>query len=112
VLGPGKVHAEVGFASYRVSKVETRIEIGGWYSSAGFAAPHGTGGALATVEQPLPWVPGLTLAADWWSGENAIGYVSPGFPCAFGRWTAYAAYSIQNGEPRGNAGLIELGYAL
>lgn len=99
-----------GFASYRVPELGTRIELGGWYSSAGYAKPTSTGGALATFEQPLPWVSGLTLAADWWSGENAIGYVSPGFIYAFGHWTAYAAYTIKNGDSKGNGGLLELGY--
>ena len=100
-----------GFASYKIPKLGTRIEFGGWYSSAGYALPRSTGGALATFEQPLPFVPGLTLAADWWSGENAIGYVTPGFYYDFcGHWTAYAAYSIKNGDSQGNAGLIELGY--
>jgi len=99
-----------GFASYRIPKVGTRIEFGGWYSSAGYAKPTSTGGALATFEQPLPWVRGLSLAADWWSGENAIGYVSPGLIYSFGHWTAYAAYTIKNGDSKGNGGLIELGY--
>jgi hypothetical protein len=100
-----------GFASYRIAGLGTRFEIGGWYSSAGFASPHSTGGALATLEQPVPWVPGLMIAADWWSGENTIGYVSPGLICGLGSWTAYAAYSTKNGDSKGNAGLIELGYA-
>jgi hypothetical protein len=106
-----------GFVSYRLPKLGTRIEVGGWYASAGFVHPphqlfgSSTGGALATIEQPLPWVKGLTLAADWWSGENAIGYASPGLIYTFGHWTAYAAYSIKNGDSKGNGGLIELGYA-
>ena len=106
-----------GFGSYRLPKLGTRIGFGGWYASAGFVHPphrvfgSSTGGALATFEQPLPWVKGLSLAADWWSGENAISYVSPGWIYTFGHWTAYAAYSIKNGDSKGNAGLIELGYA-
>jgi hypothetical protein len=100
-----------GFASYRIPKLGTRIEFGGWYASAGYAKPASTGGALATFEQPLPWVQGLSLAADWWSGVNTIGYVSPGLIYTFGHWTAYASYSIKNGDSKGNAGLIELGYA-
>lgn len=99
-----------GFASYRIPKLGTRIELGGWYSSAGYAKPKSTGGALATFEQPLPWVQGLTLAADWWSGENAIGYVSPGLIYSFEHWTAYAAYTMKNGDSKGNGGLVELGY--
>jgi hypothetical protein len=100
-----------GFASYRLAGPETRIDVGGWYSSAGFAKPTSTGGALVTFEQPLPFVKGLTLAADWWSGENSIGYFSPGFIYSFGNWTAYAAYTMKNGNSKGNGGLIELGYS-
>jgi len=100
-----------GFGSYRIAGPETRVSVGGWYSSAGYAKPTSTGGALLSFEQPLPWVKGLTLAADWYSGVNSIGYFSPGFTYAFGQWTAYAAYSIKNGNSKGNGGLIELGYS-
>ncbi|HYX20746.1 MAG TPA: hypothetical protein VFA98_07875 [Thermoanaerobaculia bacterium] len=100
-----------GFASYRIAGTETRIDVGGWYSSAGFAKPSSTGGALVTFEQPLPFVKGLTLAADWYSGVNSIGYFSPGFIYGFGPWTAYAAYTMKNGNSKGNGGLIELGYS-
>jgi hypothetical protein len=64
-----------------------------------------------TFEQPLPFVKGLTLAADWYSGVNSIGYFSPGFIYGFGPWTAYAAYTMKNGNSKGNGGLIELGYS-
>ena len=106
-----------GFASYRIAGPETRIDVGGWYASAGFAHPphlplgSSTGGMLLSFEQPLPWVKGLTLAADWYSGVNSIGYISPGFIYGFGHWTAYAAYTMKNGDSKGNGGLIELGYS-
>jgi len=100
-----------GFATYRIPKLGTRISAGGWYASAGYAKPDSTGGALATFEQPLPWVKGLILAADWWSGVNSIGYFSPGFYWTIGKWTAYAAYTMKNGDSKANGGLIELGYA-
>jgi hypothetical protein len=100
-----------GHVSYRLPKVGTRIAVGGWYSSAGYAGPESTGGALITLEQPIAAIEGLTLAADWWSGENTIGYVSPGFYYATGHWTIYAAYTVKNGDSKGNGGLVELGYA-
>ena len=99
-----------GFVSYRLPNLGTRVELGGWYSSAGYAGPASTGGMLASLEQPLPGIEGLALAADWWSGENSIGYASPGLIYTFGRWTAYAGYSIKNGDAKGNGGLLELGY--
>jgi hypothetical protein len=106
-----------GMVTYRVASLRTRISVGGWYASAGYVHPvdralgSSSGGALASLEQPVPGIEGLTVAADWWSGENAIGYLSPGLVYAFGKWTAYAAYSLKNGDASGNAGLIELGYA-
>jgi hypothetical protein len=100
-----------GFASYRLPGLGTRIEVGGWYASAGYALARSTGGALATFEQPVPLIQGLSIAADWWSGESTIGYVSPGLIYTTGHWTAYAAYTIKNGDPEGNGGLIELGYS-
>jgi hypothetical protein len=106
-----------GMVTYRVPTLQTRLSAGGWYASAGFVHPadrpggSSSGGALASLEQPVPGVAGLTVAADWWSGENSIGYLSPGLVYAFGPWTAYAAYSIKNGDSSGNAGLVELGYA-
>jgi hypothetical protein len=100
-----------GFASYRVPGLGTRIEFGGWYSSAGYALPRSAGGALASFEQPLPCIEGLTLAADWWSGESSIGYLSSGLIYTLGPWSAYASYAIKNGDSAGDGGLIELGYA-
>jgi hypothetical protein len=99
------------FASWRVPGLGTRIGGGGWYSSAGFAKAASTGGALLTLEQPLPWIEGLTLAADWYGGVSSIGYFSPGFIYGFGPWTAYAAFTRKNGDSKGNGGLIELGYS-
>jgi hypothetical protein len=105
------------FASYKFAATGTRVELGGWYASAGFVYPRGrpqgssAGGALATVEQPLPWIRGLEIAADWWSGNNAIGYMSPGLIYTAGHWTIYAAYSVKNGDSKGNGGLLELGFA-
>jgi hypothetical protein len=104
-----------GMVTYRVPALQTRLSAGGWYASAGYVHPAdralGSSGALASLEQPVPGVSGLAVAADWWSGDNSIGYVSPGLVYAFGKWTAYAAYSIKNGSSSGNAELIELGYA-
>ncbi len=97
-------------ASYRCP-TKTRISVGGYYASAGYAKPDSTGGAIATFEQSLPWVKGLTLAADWCAGQNAIGYLSPGLIYTSGHWTAYASWTFKNGDAKGNGGLLELGYA-
>jgi len=106
-----------GMLTYRVPTLRTRVSAGGWYASAGYVHPvdrplgSSSGGALASLEQPIRAVDGLAVAADWWSGENSIGYLSAGLVYGVGQWTAYAAYSIKNGDSDGNAGLIELGYA-
>jgi hypothetical protein len=106
-----------GMLTYRVPTLQTRVSAGGWYASAGYVHPadrppgSSSGGALASLEQPIRAVDGLAVAADWWSGENSIGYLSPGLVYSFGQWTAYAAYSIRNGDSDGNAGLVELGCA-
>ena len=101
-----------GFASYKIPKLGTR-------SSSAAGTPRRA--TPCREARAAPWRPsssrspsyrGSPFAADWWSGENAIGYVTPGFYYNFcGHWTAYAAYSIKNGDSQGNAGLIELGYA-
>lgn len=103
--------AGLGYSSvgYRL-QTGMRITLGGWYASGGYAKPDRAGGALSTFEQSLPWVKGLTLAADWYSGNNSIGYLSPGFIYTTGHWTAYASWSFKNGDSRGNGGLLELGY--
>lgn len=104
------------FASYKLAATGTRVEVGGWYASAGFVHPphralgSSAGGALATFEQPLPWVKGLEVAADWWSGNNSIGYLSPGLIYSTGHWTLYGAYTIKNGDSKGNGGLLEVGF--
>jgi hypothetical protein len=104
------------FASYKLAATGTRVEVGGWYASAGFVYPphrplgSSAGGALATFEQPLPWVKGLEVAADWWSGKNSIGYLSPGLIYSAGHWTLYGAYTMKNGNSKGNGGLIEVGF--
>lgn len=85
----------------------TRLTGGGWVATSGYAAPGGTGGGLLAFEQKVN--DHLTLAADWFSGRNGIGYLSPGIISAWGPWTIYASWSLKNGDSRGNASLVELG---
>jgi hypothetical protein len=97
-----------GHASYAFP-TNTRITAGGWVTTAGFAAPDSREGALVGLEQKI--ANHLNLIADWYSGKNGIGYFTPGISSTWGGLTFYAGYSIKNDDSKGNAALIELGYA-
>ncbi len=83
---------------------------GGVYAATN--AVTGTGkvvGALGSVELTLTdW---LTAAVDAYSGQNALGYVTPGFFVGpFGHWIFYPAFEFSNSSNDGNAYLFEAGY--
>jgi hypothetical protein len=86
----------------------TRLTAGGWVATSGYAAPGSTGGGTFGLEQKVN--DHLTLAADWFTGRNGIGYLSPGVISAWGPWTFYAGWSIKNGDSKGNGALLELGF--
>jgi hypothetical protein len=86
---------------------ETRATAGAYWASSGYAAAGVQKGVLAGLEQRV--VDGWTIAADWFSGENALGYLSPGLIVGVGPWTVYASYSLKNGDAKRNAFLFELG---
>ena len=85
----------------------TRITAGGWYASSGYADTGVTKGALLGFEQHLG--PTLVFQADWFSGHNGLGYLTPGFALTLGDWVMYAGCSMKNGDSHENAALIELG---
>ncbi len=87
---------------------DTRLTAGGWWTSSGYAAPGSTAGGLFGLEQPI--TSNVTLAADWYTGNSSLGYVSPGVIITAGRWVFYGAYSIRNGNSKGNGLLLELGF--
>jgi len=86
---------------------QTRATAGAYWASSGYAAAGVQKGVLAGLEQRV--VDGWTIAADWFSGRNGLGYFSPGMIVGVGRWTVYASYSLKNGAAKGNAFLFELG---
>jgi len=88
----------------------TRLTAGAWVATPGYAASGNTRGGLFGFEQKVN--DHLNINADWFSGENGLGYFSPGVASAWGRWTIYAAYSLKNGDSKGNALLLELGFTL
>ncbi len=96
-----------GEASYKLP-TDTRLTAGGYWASSGYAAPDPQAGALLGFEQKIN--DHLNLIADWYSGDNALGYFTPGVSVPLGNWTIYAGYSIKNGDSKGNAILFELGF--
>ena len=78
---------------------------GGGYALPGLADGAGTqGGAIVGYEQPL--AKRVTFVADWFSGKNAFGYVTPGFSFALPKSSLLnVGYSIGN-HGRGNNALF------
>ncbi len=94
-------------ASYRLP-TNTRLTAGGYWASSGYAASDPQAGALLGLEQKVN--DHLNIIADWISGDNGIGYFTPGVSVPLGPWTIYAGYSIKNGDSSGDAMLIEFGF--
>ena len=78
---------------------------GGGYGLVGRVNGTGNeGGAIVGYEQPLH--PKVTFVADWLSGKNRFGYVTPGLSFAVSSRSAlYTGYSIGN-QGRGNNALF------
>ena len=76
---------------------------GGGYGLVGRANGNGSeGGAIVGYEQPL--LRRVNFVADWLSGKNRFGYVTPGFSIAVTKSSAfYAGYSIGNIGRKNNA---------
>jgi len=78
---------------------------GGAYTLVGRANGTGTeSGAIVGYEQPLHSK--VNFVADWFSGKNRFGYVTPGFAIVVSKTSSfYAGYSIGN-QGRKNNGLF------
>lgn len=76
---------------------------GGAYGLVGRDDGQGTeGGAIVGFEQPLH--PRVTLLADWFSGKNRFGYVTPGFGFTLPKNSIlYVGYSVGNQGRKNNA---------
>jgi hypothetical protein len=97
---------------YKSFKPGTRIGFGAYDFTAGVVAPGANrAGGQFTFEHPA--TKKVTLAADWFTGGQALGYLSVGaISKPHPRVTLYTAYSLGNrGIRSGNHFfLIELGY--
>lgn len=82
---------------------------GGGYGLLGRANGNGSeGGAIVGYEQPLHRK--VNFVADWLSGRNRFGYVTPGLSFTLPRSSAlYAGYSIGNFGRKNNALFVYYG---
>lgn len=85
---------------------------GGGYGLVGRANGNGSeGGAIVGYEQPLHSK--VSFVADWLSGKNRFGYVTPGLSFATSSRSAlYAGYSIGNQGRKNNALFVYYGITL
>lgn len=83
---------------------------GGGYGLVGRANGNGSeGGAIVGYEQPLHAK--VNFVADWLSGKNRFGYVTPGLSFVTSSKSAlYAGYSIGNQGRKNNALFVYYGY--
>ena len=89
----------------------TRIGIGGYDYTRNVVADANRAGGQFTFEQRVS--NRLTLAAEWYTGNTAVGYVNPGAILKLNsKLTLYAAYQIGNaGVTTGNHQFLwEIGY--
>ncbi|MGB8541920.1 MAG: hypothetical protein WCD49_09825 [Candidatus Acidiferrales bacterium] len=89
----------------------TRITFGGYDFTKNVVAAANRAGGQFTLEQQLGH--GLTLAAEWYTGKQADGYVNSGAMIKLtSKLTLYAAYQVGNaGVSMGNHQFLwELGY--
>lgn len=82
---------------------------GGAYGLVGRADGNGTkGGVILGYEQPLHSK--VSFVADWFSGKNRFGYVTPGFAFTLPKSSLiYAGYSIGNQGRKNNALFVYYG---
>ena len=101
------IYAEVS----KTFKTGTRVTAGGYDFTRSVVATGNRAGGQFGFEQPLNKK--VTLAADYFTGQHAAGYFTPGVVLKVGpKVTGYAGYSIGNLNPSGGNHffLLELGY--
>ena len=89
----------------------TRIGFGGYDFTKSVVAAANRAGGQFTFEQPVS--KRLTLAAEWYTGNTAVGYVNPGVIFKVTpKLTLYGAYQIGNADvTSGNHQFLwEIGY--
>ena len=92
-------------------KTKTRATFGAYYFTPNVVASGNRAGGQAAIEQPVG--SRVTIAADWFTGNQSMGYVTPGVAWKItSRATWYITYQIGNsGVSNGNHQLLtELGW--
>ncbi len=91
----------------KLPNLQTRFAAGPYFATK-YEFGERRFGALLTAEQPLPWIPGLEIAGDWFTGDG--GYFTPGF--IYNRWgfTFYVGYGLANTGRTDDLMTLELGY--
>jgi hypothetical protein len=92
-------------------KTKTRATFGGYHFTRDVVASGQRAGGQFAIEQPVG--NRLTMAADWYTGTHALGYITPGIVLkATSKLTLYGSYQIGNsGANVGNHQLLmELGW--
>jgi hypothetical protein len=92
-------------------KTKTRTTLGAYHFTRDVVAPTQRAGGQFAIEQPVG--NRVTLAADWYTGVHALGYVTPGVVVKVtSKFTWYGSYQIGNsGLCRGNHQmLMEIGW--
>jgi hypothetical protein len=106
------VNDSFGFFYANVSKkikgrYGPRVTVGG-YGIGGLAADVDKGGAMVGYEQPL--ASRASFVADWFSGKNGFGYVTPGFSFTLPKnGLLNIGYSIGNYGRKNNALFVYYG---
>jgi hypothetical protein len=76
---------------------KTRLTFGGYYASRNVFSAGQRGGGQFAIEQGVGQR--LTLAADWFTGNDSVGYVTPGVVFKLThKLTGYLSYQIGNSE--------------
>jgi len=96
------VYAEVT----KTWKSKTRATLGAYHFAGDVVAPAQRAGGQFALEQPVG--SRVTLAADWYTGTHALGYVTPGIVVKItSKFTWYGSYQIGNsGLSSGNHQLL------
>lgn len=92
-------------------RTKTRATVGAYHFTRDVVGLGQRAGGQFAIEQPVGTR--VTLAADWYTGTHALGYVTPGVVVKItSRFTWYGSYQIGNsGLSKGNHQLLtELGW--
>lgn len=77
-------------------RTQTRATFGSYYLTPSVVAAAQRAGGQFAIEQPVG--KSFTVAADWYTGNHALGYVTPGVIVKFTeKLTWYLSYQIGNG---------------